>query len=343
MRCPLQNQGVSPGSCLTSTKEGGLRQACQVTLKEDEERYKRLIKSIHLSRPEDYLSIYQSGCNHDCLKCHSVEFSKRVNGNWYTNEEITKIAVEYSSYVTVREPRSRATMWHADDLCLHCGACILEGKPSSRCPEKLNPAQVVLSPQGFGPARNIVAFTGGDITCRPEYYASISEKIKEETNGKLWVLVETNGYALTRRNLEVLKAGQVDSYWLDIKAYDKNIYKKLCGTSNDTVLEAVEHIIDLDFVLEVLTLYIPGLVEIDQHIKIAQLIANTDPDIPTTLLAFFPTYKLAENRTPTFNEMIDSYNAMKAEGLKNLRLGNLGVFVKTSEEQNKIWAIQHQV
>jgi hypothetical protein len=28
----------------------------------------------------------------------------------------------------------------------------------------------VLSPQGFGPARNIVAFTGGDVMCCPEFY-----------------------------------------------------------------------------------------------------------------------------------------------------------------------------
>jgi pyruvate-formate lyase-activating enzyme len=36
----------------------------------------RIIKSISLSRPEDYLSIYQSGCNFSCLKCHSREFSQ---------------------------------------------------------------------------------------------------------------------------------------------------------------------------------------------------------------------------------------------------------------------------
>ena len=34
-------------------------------------------------------------------------------------------------------------------------------------------------PQGFGPARNIVAFTGGDLACHPEFYAKSAEKIKE--------------------------------------------------------------------------------------------------------------------------------------------------------------------
>ncbi len=340
MHCLLLDQGMKPGKCLTSTSTGDLKKACEVTLEIENGNCKRLIKSIHLSRPEDYLSIYQSGCNHDCLKCHSADFSKKVNGNWFSNDSIAKISAEYSSCVTVSEPRSRATMWHADDLCLHCGSCIVYGKRSPQCPNKLEPSQVVLSPQGFGPARNIVAFTGGDLTCNPDYYARVSERIKEHTNGKLWVLIETNGYALTRQNLEVLKAGQVDSYWLDIKAYDKRVYKKLCGTSNTTVLESVKHIIDLDFTLEVLTLFIPGYVETDQHIQIARLISDINPDIPTSLLAFFPTYKLANNRSPTFDEMLTSYSAMKGEGIKNLRLGNLGVFAKTPEEQLKIYELQ---
>jgi pyruvate-formate lyase-activating enzyme len=263
-----------------------------------------------------------------------------VNGSWFTNDSIAKLAVEYFSHVTVFEPRSRATMWHADDLCLHCGSCIIHSNPSPQCPRKLDPNQVVLSPQGFGPARNIIAFTGGDITCNPEYYASVSERIKKATNDKLWVLIETNGYALTRKNLEVLKEGQVDSYWLDIKAYDNKIYKKLCGTSNKTVLDSVCHIVDLDFTLEVLTLFIPGYVETDQHIQISRLISDIDPEIPISLLAFFPTYKLSNNRPPTFDEMITSYMAMKEEGILNLRLGNLGVFAKTPEEQLKVYELQ---
>ena len=336
MDCSLKKQGLSIGDCLTLTSNGKRKQACEVTLKEEGGEFYRIIKSIHLSRPEDYLSIYSSGCNHDCLKCHSADFSKTVNGVWFSNDRLSQIVAEYASNVTVNEPRSRATMWHADDLCLHCGSCIIYGKHSINCPNKLRTSQIVLSPQGFGPARNIVAFTGGDLTCRPDYYASVSEKIKEVTNGKLWVLIETNGYALTRQNLEVLKAGQIDSYWLDIKAYDNKVYKKLCGTSNTTVLESVGHIVDLDFVLEVLTLYIPGYVETDQHIQIARLIADIDSEIPTSLLAFFPTYKLKDNPSPTFDQMIASYSAMKEQGISNLRLGNLGVFAKTPEEQLKI-------
>jgi len=341
MYCNLVNQGVPPGSCLTITDSGEKRLACQVTLRIKDSQYERLIKSIHLSRPEDYLSIYQSGCNHDCLKCHSADFSKHANGEWISIDRLTEIACEYLKAVTVEEPRSRATMWHAEDLCLHCGSCFLYGTRSEFCPRKLKPSQIVLSPQGFGPARNIIAFTGGDLTCHPEYYALAAEKIKDATNGKLWVLIETNGYALTKKNLEILRDGGVDSFWLDIKAYDEKTYKKLCGTTNKTVLESLSIMVDMDFTVEVLTLYIPGFVETDQHIKIARLISDIDPSIPTTLLAFFPAYKLKNLRSPTFEEMMKSYWAMKNEGLKKLRLGNIGIFAHTKEQLNEVYSLNY--
>ena len=336
MGCLLTEQGVPRGNCLTHTMDGDRKLACEVTLRIIESQYERLIKSIHLSRPEDYLSVYQSGCNHDCLKCHSSEFSKHVNGEWISIDMLAIMASDYCQSVTVEEPRSRATMWHAEDLCLHCGSCILYGTPSEFCPRKVSRSQIVLSPQGFGPARNIIAFTGGDLTCNPQYYASAAERIKEVTDENLWVLIETNGYALTKKNLEILRDGGVDSFWLDIKAYDEVSYRKLCGTPNSTVLDCLSLMVDLDFTVEVLTLYIPGIVETDQHKQIARLIADVDPSIPTTLLAFFPSYKLKETRSPSFAEMMTSYRELKSAGLENIRLGNTGVFIKTDEQSRVV-------
>ncbi len=340
MKCLLADQGVPRGDCLTTTPSGEKKQACEVTLRKTNGIYERLIKSIHLSRPEDYLSVYSSGCNHNCLKCHSSEFSKNVNGEWISIDMLAVMASDYCRSVTANEPRSRATMWHAEDLCFHCGSCIRYGTPSDFCPRKLSPSQIVLSPQGLGPARNIIAFTGGDLTCNPQYYALAAEKIKMATNEKLWVLIETNGYALTKENLKILRDGGVDSFWLDIKAYDETSYRKLCGTPNSTVLDCLSLMVDLDFTVEVLTLFIPGIVETDQHQQIAQLIVDVDSSIPTTLLAFFPSYKLQDHRSATFDEMMTSYGVFKDEGLENLRLGNIGVFAKTDEQVKVVQSLR---
>ena len=211
---------------------------------------------------------------------------------------------------------------------------MLKGEFSPQCPRKLRPSAVKISPQGFGPARNIVAFTGGDILCKPEFYVEATQKIKE-VNSNLWVLLETNGYGLTPQNLETYAQGGVDAFWLDIKAFSEEIYRKLCGTTNQPILASVPQIIDLGFTLEILTLFIPGLVETDEHLQIARLIAEVDPTIPTTLLAFFPCYELTEAqgyRGPKTEEMVRSFLAMQGEGLVNLRLGNLGVFLQTDQD-----------
>ena len=114
--CTMVKQGYSPGSCMVKLNDGTSKVACKSTLRHFPSGYERVIKSLLLSRPEDYLSIYQSGCNHDCLKCHSHEFSKVFNGQWMNTDHIANIAKEYYQYITVFEPKFAATSWHAQRL-----------------------------------------------------------------------------------------------------------------------------------------------------------------------------------------------------------------------------------
>ncbi len=331
----MLEQGYEQGSCLVWMLDGKKVRACEGMLRNEAGMYFRLIQSAHLSRPEHYFSIYQSGCNHSCRKCHSWEFSKYYSGKWLSTDEIAERVAGYERLVNWREPRERATMWHATDLCRSCGQCIFSREPGSLCPQKLKPEQILLSPQGFGPARNIAAFTGGDISCQAEFYAEATRKIKERCEN-MWVLFETNGYGLTPENLDVLLEAGLDSFWLDIKAFYPEVYKELCGTSNETVLKAPKEIVKRGFVLEVLTLFIPGWVESDQLKEIARLICDVDEEIPMTLLAFFPAYKLAKNSPPTLSQMINAYDVIKDVGLKNVKLGNCGVFAKTERDWKRL-------
>jgi pyruvate formate lyase activating enzyme len=331
MRCAMVDQGRELGDCLVEMPQGRRQRACRATLREEDGIFSRLIKSAHLSRPEHYFSIYQSGCNHNCRKCHSWEFSTRHNGAWCTTDQIADMAREYERHVTVWEPRERATMYHGATLCRCCGSCIARGEPGPLCPGLLDRGQIVLGPQGWGPARNIVAFTGGDIACRADFYAQVTERIKART-WNTWVLLETNGWGLTPANLDVLASGGLDAFWLDIKAYNEGIYRRLCGTGNETVLRAPAEILARDFTLEVLTLFIPGWVETDQIAAIARLIADLDPEIPFSILAFFPAYQMSNTPSPTLDQMVRACEAVCETGLRQVQLGNCGIFARTSEE-----------
>jgi len=330
MKCKLVEQGFKIGSCLTRGRDARGR-ACELTLKKIDGTWYRLIKSAHLSRPEHYFSIYQSGCNHSCLKCHSWKFTQIANGDWFSTKQIGLLAKEYEKRVTVWEPREKATMWHATDLCRSCGSCVVYGKKGFLCPGVLDSSQILLSEQGFGPARNIVAFTGGDIICHVDFYTQASEEIKKNCKN-MWVLIETNGYGLTPENLNRLRDSGVDSFWLDIKAYDGEVYQKLCGTTNEWILKTPHEILKRDFILEVLTLFIPGWVEDDQILKISKLLYTLNPNIPLTILAFFPAYKMMNVKPPVLSDMVRVYKRVKEIGLENIKLGNYGVFIKTNED-----------
>lgn len=323
-------QGYPQGSCFVEV-EGGRSLACEATLKQTDNGLQRLISAIHLSRPEHYLSIYQSGCNFSCRKCHSWNFSKVARGDWRSPVDVLKACKEYERGVTLREPRDRATAFHAHDSCRGCGSCVMSGKRSSLCPKVIQKKEILLSPQGWGPARNIVAFTGGDLTCCPEYYIQCTRLIKAET--ALWVLIETNGYGLTPENLNVLKEAGVDSFWLDIKAYDETDHKWLTGCFNRNILKLPEEIVKRGFVLEILSLYIPNLVETPQLKKIAQLIFDVDPEIPFTILAFLPEYQMKRYKSPKVSDMVTAFHEVKAIGLRNVRLGNIGIFASSDEDR----------
>lgn len=337
-KCKLVEQNYPAGKCLTKLPDGSYKRACEATLKKVDGEWYRVIKSAHLSRPEHYFSIYMSGCCMHCLKCHSAEFTKHYDGKWLSTSELAELCYEYEQQVTVKVPREQALDWYATTICKCCGHCVLLGRRSEFCPKVLDSTQILFSPQGWGPARNIVGYTGGDLGCQPEFYVELTTKIKERCKS-LWVLFETNGYALTPANLEQLRTAKVDSFWLDIKAYDSKVHKRLCGVDNTRILKLPSEIIDLGFELEILSLYIPGWVEQDQLVKIAKLIYEVDPKIPFTLLAFFPAYKLSTARAPTTVEMVNTYLAVKNIGLKRVRLGNLGVFARTPQDWSLLEAV----
>ncbi|MDH5200412.1 MAG: radical SAM protein [Candidatus Bathyarchaeota archaeon] len=334
MECRLAEQGLEQGSCLT-LHEGRWSRACEVTLMWRDGTPHWLIHSYAHKAPEQYLSIYQSGCNWSCRKCHSWRFSKRASGGWMSPGNIAKISEEYAEKNVENmymEPRERATSWHAHDLCRSCGSCITTGARSRHCLGKLRLDQMtLLDDMTWGPAMTIISFTGGDLACQPEFYALSAEAIKG-LGRDLWVLFETNGYGLTPGNLDTFREAGIDSFWLDIKAHDGGVHRRLMGCPNDRVLELPAEIVERGFFLEVSTVCIPGWVEADQIGEIAGLLAGVDPETPYGIIAFIPENEMREVPSPDYGQMVGAFEAARDAGLRNVRVGNLGCFVRDMEQ-----------
>jgi pyruvate formate lyase activating enzyme len=130
----------------------------------------------------------------------------------------------------------------------------------------------------------------------------------------------------------------VDAFWLDIKAHDAKKHKWLTGCSNKHILGLPEKILERGFTLEVLSLYIPNLVESDELERIARDLSAVEPTIPFTILAFFPEHQMKDFRRPYTKEMVEVYTKVKSAGLQNIRLGNPGVFMRSAEDKDYLMA-----
>lgn len=179
-----------------------------------------------------------------------------------------------------------------------------------------------------------ICFFGGDPSTQMPHAIKTSEiameKAKEERR-ILRICWETNGnmsreYALKAAELSFKTGGVVK---FDLKAWNENIYRALCGVSNKPSFENFKMIGEKYFkersevpVLTASTLLIPGYIDTIEIENIAKFIAEIDPNIPYTLLAFYPQYVMDDLPTTSRKQAYECYETAK-KYLKNVRIGNV--------------------
>lgn len=179
-----------------------------------------------------------------------------------------------------------------------------------------------------------ICFFGGDPSVQMPHALKTSEIALEECgDGRriLRICWETNGnmsrvFALKAAELS-LKSGGIVKF--DLKAWNENIYRALCGTSNKPSFENFRIIGEKYFrersevpVLTASTLLIPGYIDSSEVEEIARFISDIDPNIPYTLLAFYPQYVMNDLPTTSRKQAYECYNIAKRY-LRNVKLGNV--------------------
>ncbi len=74
VKCRLVEQGFESGSCLTF-HEGEWKRACEATFRWKDGTPYRLVHSYAHKAPEQYLSIYQSGCARERVEVRGLSLS----------------------------------------------------------------------------------------------------------------------------------------------------------------------------------------------------------------------------------------------------------------------------
>lgn len=163
-----------------------------------------------------------------------------------------------------------------------------------------------------------IAFTYNEPSIWYEYVYDSSKLLKDTDESKDVVLV-TNGYI----NEEPLKKilPNVNAMNIDLKSYNNEFYKKICGGSLNPVLKTIEIAAKACHV-EVTTLLVSGENDnLGEVGEIAKFLASIDKDIPLHITRYFPKYKI-HNPPTDLNFMRKAEDVAKSH-LNRVILGNI--------------------
>jgi pyruvate formate lyase activating enzyme len=178
-----------------------------------------------------------------------------------------------------------------------------------------------------------ICYFGGDPSVQMPHALKTSQLALERSMDEkriLRICWETNGYwkkesALKAAELSYTSGGNIK---FDLKTWDENLNISLCGVSNAPTLEEFKIIGEKYFkkrselpLLTASTLLVPGYVDAEEIRGLASFIAEIDPRIPYTLLAFSPQYMMTDLPT-TSQDLAYQCHAVAKKHLENVRIGN---------------------
>jgi len=179
-----------------------------------------------------------------------------------------------------------------------------------------------------------ICYFGGDPAPQLLYALQVSRLALEENKDRvLRICWETNG-AMSSSYLKKiadlsLKSGGCIKF--DLKAWSESLHFALCGVSNRRVLENFAILAswgkqrpDPPFLIAS-TLLVPGYVDEDEVSSIAHFIASLNPNIPYSLLAFYPQFYMHNLPTTSRSHAERCKKVAEKEGLKRVRIGNLNL------------------
>ena len=133
----------------------------------------------------------------------------------------------------------------------------------------------------------------------------------------------TNGY-IEQEPLKTIRP-YLDGANIDLKSFNHDFYKKVCGAELDNVLASIRTFRSLGIWIELTTLVIPGYNDSEDEFRaITRFIKNDlGTETPWHVSAFYPTYKLTDvSRTPA-KTLQRAREIGFEEGLRYVYTGNI--------------------
>jgi pyruvate formate lyase activating enzyme len=179
-----------------------------------------------------------------------------------------------------------------------------------------------------------ICYFGGDPSPQMPHSLEVSRIALEKANAEkriLRICWETNGY-MNPKLAEKAAAYALESggnIKFDLKTWSEELNIALCGVSNKPALKNFKMLGEKFYkkrkelpVLCASTLLVPGYIDAEEVENIARLVSEIDPDVPYTLLAFYPCYVMNDLSTTSRKQALECQKVAEKH-LKSVRIGNI--------------------
>ncbi len=162
-----------------------------------------------------------------------------------------------------------------------------------------------------------VAFTYNEPTIFFEYMLDVAKLCKSK--GIKTVSV-SNGQINEEPLKELIK--YIDAFNIDLKSYDEDFYRKICGGDIETTKNTIRIITEYKKHLEVTLLLIEGLNDdVEKFNEMCRFLSDLDKNIVLHISRAFPRYKLEFNPTPI--SLINKFQSIAKSYLNYVYTGNV--------------------
>jgi pyruvate formate lyase activating enzyme len=222
-----------------------------------------------------------------------------------------------------------AVFYHACNFnCLFCQNWTF--KKATFRGEKVSAANLAAAVR---PNTACICYFGGDPTPQLPHAlaaARLALKAASKAGRRVRICWETNG-AMQERWLEPLAASSLANGGVikfDLKAFSEELHLALTGVSNRQTLKNFALLAGrLGERPEVpllcaSTLLVPGYVDLEEVHGLARFIAALNPDIPYSLLGFYPQFFLQDLPVTTRNFALQAKGVAEDAGVRRVHLGN---------------------
>jgi len=183
--------------------------------------------------------------------------------------------------------------------------------------QPLSPEEIVRAAKERG-CRSI-SYTYTEPTIFFEYAYDTSKLAREAGLANVFV---TNGY-MTAEALRTIQPF-LDAANVDLKAFQDETYKKVCGARLGPVLDSIRLMHELGIWVEVTTLVVPAMNDSEKELgDIARFIASVSPEIPWHISRFHPDYKYTQTPATPIETLRKAASVAREAGLKFIYIGNV--------------------